>query len=85
MAYVFFFFFFGCSVALLVLFSSFVGCSVAVYFSTSPGVYIYIIGLFVLWEISRHLVILLCLVVFFLYGYFFLDIYEFAIVYLIKI
>ena len=63
------------------LFSSFVGCSVAVYFSTSPGgysyiyfyfspgVYIYIIGLFVLWEISRHTVILFCLVVFFLYGY----------------
>ena len=69
MAYVFFFF--GCSVALLVLFSSFVGCSVAMYFSTSPSVYIYIIGLFVLWEISRHTVILLCLVVFFLYGFFF--------------
>ena len=50
------------------------------YFSKSPGgystfififvgVYIYIIGLFVLWEISRHTVILLCLGVFFLYGY----------------
>ena len=66
------------------LFSSFVGCSVAMYFSTSPSVYIYIIGLFVLWEISRHTVILLCLVVFFLYSYCFLDIYEFAIVYLIE-
>ena len=53
------------------------------YFSKSPGgystfififvgVYIYIIGLFVLWEISRHTVIYIIMVIVFL------DIYEFA-------
>ena len=53
------------------------------YFSKSPGgystfififvgVYIYIIGLFVLWEISRHTVIYIIMVIVFL------NIYEFA-------